>query len=817
MPTFLDKQTGEPVFILAEEVPARLKAEPGRYVPVGEVNVRGAETGTPVSLPVEDFEGNVQGREVETAVEADERARERELDEIFGAQKLIAIREAVGRGLSLGATDAVNRLLGQSEWEMRMRRERNPISTTAAELLAMVLPAIVNPGAAAASAGRLGKVGKALSKTPAGVLARSTERAAGRVFQGAGTLSSGARGALQGALEGGGFEVGHALSQAALSDDPLTVESFASQLKSKNLLTGTALGGAAGGAFGLLGGAVRKLIAPTGTNKFLDGLSGDLRILDRSIQDLDVEKLTKEHALRSLFHDASRPSATTLGDDLGFAGTRVDDAFSPTQRLAPDEIDDLLGQVRASRSRDLGVPQPLVDDAFARADEVYGGLPAAVDEVQKARQALAKSLGDDLNLNGIFKKDADNAVRIIKEVDNYHKAATEVDKLLGGKLAVGEQFAGAGLVKRIQDSLPDGILDKFNAIDAVAAADLLGVVDVERIGTFGPAADTLLKTYAAARFLRGHARQQRATAHSPMFKSLVQGGAEGFVAPVGRGSGHLPRVQRNIFKRMVGFASTRMASVPMVAGAVPERVHNKARRAVQAMTSKRTRRGVLAATSTVLASTRFWLENDEKDAYQARARELREAIANEDQTREIIRKNVTPITAMNPSTGAQVQEAIWQRMLFLGSKLPATRRNLLSNLARGKDIPSPVEVAKWARYVRAAEDPLTLLDDLEKGSVTFEAVETVKTLYPTLFQEMQVAVMDSVGELRQALNYDGRVQLSLAFDVPVEPSMAADFAATLRTVTQQAAQAQTAGAPRPSQGTPKPQERATPAQRLLER
>jgi hypothetical protein len=921
MPAFLDKQTGDPVFIPSEEVQATLAKNPGRYEPIGTPALVAPETGQPVYAPEEGYDAAVQsGLTPESEADRDVRAQEHELDEVYGSQNLTALVEALARGATFSGSDVLLRALGADAFAMRQRRERNPYLAVGGEILGSVAPMAFTGGA--------GALGAAARATPAGAVARASEKAArSLVGGGRGLGASTARGATAGLLEGTAWETGHALGQAALSDDPFTVESIASQLKTKNILTGAALGAGVGGAFGALGSAVRKLTAPTGADDFVGQLGADLRVIDNELAGINPEEIIRQRAFREFSEDvASRPDSpllsradelsptsprdaeqlSLLADDVVPAGEpgqlEMDLGATPSRagRMSREEIRDyaarLRGQparsegsyfgrggeyqrpfqtgsqarpqvsrmaddvneaalARAARQADETVPSqqmdlelgstpgrqldlldeaaltsrqgdqfaqpPLTsralpaDEAMARARAQYAKLPEAVEQFNKARNVLRKSVGDDFNLGKFFDSNPEEAVNILRRLDVYQKAATRLDTFLGGRVGVGEKFGHRAVLSGIEKNLPKGVLDKLNALDAVAAADLIGLVNVEQVGVFGPTADALLKVYAAGRFLRGHARKQNS-----LMNRVMQGSMEGFIAPVSRGTGALPRIRRNAVKRVIGFAGSRMSAIPMLAGAVPAIVHRKASKAVKALTSNHARRAVLASSSKVLNSVKFYDAQDRKEeqGYKARAKELRDALANESEMRDRITLSTAPVTALNPSTGAQLQDAIWARMMFLASKMPSVQRNeILMNLGQGKEVPSPTEVSRWARYIRAAEDPMSLLDDLGEGVVAVEAVETVKTLYPALFEEMQMAIVENMTELRQNLSYSGRLQLSVMFDVPVEASMAPDVMQMLQSIFQQQAEQAQANAPRPSQGTPKTDEHMTKAQRMTER
>jgi hypothetical protein len=124
---------------------------------------------------------------------------------------------------------------------------------------------------------------------------------------------------------------------------------------------------------------------------------------------------------------------------------------------------------------------------------------------------------------------------------------------------------------------------------------------------------------------------------------------------------------------------------------------------------------------------------------------------------------------------------------FLHSKAPKDPLSAFAvNPAVTKYEPSVGEIDRWNRYVRAAQAPMSILDDLRAGDVTPEAAETVKTLYPSLFAEIQVELMGKVGQMQKELPYQDRFSIGIMFDVPTDPSLAPEFMNALQGRFEQA-------------------------------
>lgn len=77
--------------------------------------------------------------------------------------------------------------------------------------------------------------------------------------------------------------------------------------------------------------------------------------------------------------------------------------------------------------------------------------------------------------------------------------------------------------------------------------------------------------------------------------------------------------------------------------------------------------------------------------------------------------------------------------------------------------PSKADIGRWQRYVDAAENPNRAASQIARGSVTPEALETVKTIYPNLFGQIQQRVFTQLSMLKKPLPYAKRQALANVF------------------------------------------------------
>jgi hypothetical protein len=125
-------------------------------------------------------------------------------------------------------------------------------------------------------------------------------------------------------------------------------------------------------------------------------------------------------------------------------------------------------------------------------------------------------------------------------------------------------------------------------------------------------------------------------------------------------------------------------------------------------------------------------------------------------------------------------------------KPPATELNTLQP-QHSKWQPTDTEIAKWSKYVRAANQPMSVLDDLKAGTLSFEATETLKTLYPGMYAEIGQQIAERAAQHPEEIPYDKRVQLSLLFGVPADKTLTPDFIAFAQSQYQQTQQQEQPG------------------------
>jgi hypothetical protein len=134
-----------------------------------------------------------------------------------------------------------------------------------------------------------------------------------------------------------------------------------------------------------------------------------------------------------------------------------------------------------------------------------------------------------------------------------------------------------------------------------------------------------------------------------------------------------------------------------------------------------------------------------------------------------------------PMIGSALASQFAKTAQFLQSKVPSDPIMAQSITAgRSPWEPSDYELAKFERYVEAAEDPERVLTKIASGSVSPEHIETLKVLYPSTYQRLQDGVMDAIMKPNTKLSYEQRINIGSLLDIPTDPTLQTSFVTAMQ-------------------------------------
>lgn len=121
-----------------------------------------------------------------------------------------------------------------------------------------------------------------------------------------------------------------------------------------------------------------------------------------------------------------------------------------------------------------------------------------------------------------------------------------------------------------------------------------------------------------------------------------------------------------------------------------------------------------------------------------------------------------------PATAQALQQFTQGVVQYLTSKLPISYSQ--GPLDEPID-PSAMDIAQFNRVWAAVDDPILLLKQAAKGTVTPEAVDAVRNVYPALFDQMQTAIIGAIADRKKPVPYLQRLAISDIMGEPMDGTM----------------------------------------------
>lgn len=123
-----------------------------------------------------------------------------------------------------------------------------------------------------------------------------------------------------------------------------------------------------------------------------------------------------------------------------------------------------------------------------------------------------------------------------------------------------------------------------------------------------------------------------------------------------------------------------------------------------------------------------------------------------------------------PETAQAINMYMGNMINYLADKMPKQPQE--NPFRQDEWTPSDTQVSAFKRVLHAAENPLSLIDDIKDGTLTKDKVECVKSLYPKIYAKLVDTVHNTIidGKGRN-LPYNTRVKLGMLLGTPIESSI----------------------------------------------
>jgi hypothetical protein len=189
-----------------------------------------------------------------------------------------------------------------------------------------------------------------------------------------------------------------------------------------------------------------------------------------------------------------------------------------------------------------------------------------------------------------------------------------------------------------------------------------------------------------------------------------------------------------------------------------------------------------SAKATKITAVLSGLKVSEKDL-MPRIERLADLSQNPQTLVDQIAENTKGLGDIDEDTQTSLNNTLIEAVNFLQTKAPKNP-GITEVFGKSGWRPSDAEIAKFNRYVRAVDDPLSILDDFNARVLTPEAVESVRTVYPELYRNITQKAIERVSTHKGTVPYQDRIQLSILLSMPVSSSMEPDFMQTIQSLME---------------------------------
>ena len=723
---------------------------------------------------------------------------EADLNEKYGEAGFRTAIESGLSSLSFGLTDQAYAALGPDfKKALRERRRRNEDEALLGEVIGIVGPALLSGGSSllakgAQAAGKgiaaAGKVCLAAEKITASGLKKLIKDTGKKKFAREVLRKSVEKGAGS-AVEGTFYGIGELIEENALGDAEFNAENLASYAGK-----GALFGGLVGGSLGGLGKTV-SIVVPKIKNSKLVGMG--------------VEKIDNFNT------KMTNPAynAMKLG---GFKDDAIDRLLKDQPQMAEN-----IPEVLAKAMKDGGLGYSLASNSH-----LLESARSYLGKIGKNIGKTVKTIDDETVEQGLFPKLNQVAQRQVDELEKLRPQF--LNPKTGRPLGVDAKKKLKAIDDEI-DNLTDNLLD-----DARYTADDLQKIKIQyhKLGAYDKKGDpTIVQEVnrALGKGFREELVDLSSRIDTPLGKQLQQelldySSLATFVKKFNQtssGQFNFPKL-RNIF---FGLSALRLGLNPMSAGGIAgmTSAFNQSDLKNKMMVLSDIEKSNIRNTSKIKNSISKFFKTDftkpvaplaatiltgsplarevEGEFVGGRPKTEEQAVKNIGDNLDKLQEDKTlmdklladPNLAMAaPKTYDKLREVSSRALAFLNSKMPRKTLGVTPFLKKSYPL-SDQELYKIKRYLKAIQNPLSVLEDLKQGIVSREGIEAVRFVYPTIYNEMTSAVYNNLEKYGAEMAYDKRLQLGIVMGLPTDLSLEPENIAKFQSFYKEAQASQAGG------------------------
>jgi hypothetical protein len=668
------------------------------------------------------------------------------VDENWGTAGQAAM--GVADGATLGMGPALATKLGILD-RGHLEAAQQSGAYTAGEVGGFLLPALATGGE--------GVVAKALARTPAGMLGEAgtlAERAVARLLPEAGLMgkagTSAVRMAARGATEGALMNVAHEGSHEIITNQPLSAQALLA-----SGLDGALFGGLAGGVLG----GVSSLAGSTADALGNRGLSASVRGGERQAG-LALKRVGQSPA----------DFAATEGGTVGAVKAYKDlMEKGETSFAAPtSHIRDSMRKVAADEAT---VASGALKELGTMAKPPASAVQNLANEFQNEWKVMYAGTADAAKAKVIYK----NLVKDLKGATEWEHWAANRDILTREAAA-----APAGTLRRgIYESAVQKFDSEFRAAGTAVSEE-----------TFNKYAAAVTQKNLAESLVEstGEKLGQEAGRGNPLHLNQTDGGALGIGTLLGNPAGAVGIVAA---RKITGYVQDKLEPIiaeyaarsaigaragaatvnvgDRISGALRTFMRGGAKAAVNARAvskSEETGAGKLSYTMKAYAKAMETADHFTSEAHQAKVREYMDDLTQ----------------AGHPELANQMGMAYGRAVADINKNRPkgTLRDKAPGSLGRTpKQMGLDTQTMKFMRRLHSMRDPVgTIVDGLEKGNLSRDAISSIKYVMPDLHADLVSRAAQEAMALRQDgkfLPADKLALLGVALDHPVDSKLSAEF------------------------------------------
>lgn len=170
------------------------------------------------------------------------------------------------------------------------------------------------------------------------------------------------------------------------------------------------------------------------------------------------------------------------------------------------------------------------------------------------------------------------------------------------------------------------------------------------------------------------------------------------------------------------------------------------------------------------------------DKFDAESKKLTDLATNPQAFLDKLDASTKDFHDIAPTITGSLHTASVRATEFLQSKLPNQEPPTPFSTPRK---PSSSEIARFNRYYQVVQNPMVVMDQIKKGTLTSESVETIKTVYPQIYNQMTTALMNKITpETLAKMPYSTKLTLSMFMNTDLTHSLKAENIMSAQVSTQ---------------------------------